>query len=273
MIPIADVEDPRISAYRAIRERDLVTRHEGRPGLFVAEGEVVLRVLLSPRARLRPVSILVSESRLASLRDVLPVGEAAPPVYVASPALLSEIAGFPMHRGILALGARLEGIETGSLLPAGPSLVLVLAGLANHDNVGGAFRNAAAFGADAVLLDSESCDPLYRKSIRVSVGAALTVPFARGGTAEELIGLLVGAGYTPFALSPAGREEIGEVAWPERTALIVGAEGPGLPAALIARLRSVRIAMAAGFDSLNVAAAAAIALHAASVSRRSTQRH
>lgn len=267
LIEIDDPADPRVAPYRALRERDLATRHDGRPGEFVAEGEVVLRLLLSARARFPVLSILLSQNRIAPLASLIETVPDDIPVYVAPSRILEGIAGFPLHRGILALGARRPMLDPLALLPGGPSLVLGLVGLANHDNVGGAFRNAAAFGADAVLLDATSCDPLYRKAIRVSVGAALTVPFHRGGSAREMIGLLIGAGYTPFALSPAGRETVREVVWPARTALLMGTEGEGLPAGLIAELRSVRIEMAAGFDSLNVATAAGIALHAAAATK------
>jgi tRNA G18 (ribose-2'-O)-methylase SpoU len=137
----------------------------------------------------------------------------------------------------------------------------VLVGLANHDNVGAIFRNAAAFGADAVLLDGTSCDPLYRKAIRVSVGAALKVPFVRGGDAAQIFEAVRRHGFEPVALSPAGAEDIRSIGRAQRVALVLGTEGPGLPAALLGSLRTARIAMAPGFDSLNVAAASAIALH------------
>lgn len=264
LIAIDDPADPRVADFRHLRERDLATRDAGRPGVFVAEGEVVLRLLVSERSRFRPVSLLLAQNRIEPLRDLLPRVPPEVPVHVASAAILEGIAGFALHRGILALGARRE--DDLALPQTAPSLVLGLVGLANHDNVGAAFRNAAAFGADAVLLDRQCCDPLYRKAIRVSVGAALTVPFARGGSVEDLVARLVASGYTPFALSPAGQFALGEVAWPARVALLVGTEGTGLPPALIETLRSIRIEMAPGFDSLNVAAAAAIALHAAATS-------
>jgi tRNA G18 (ribose-2'-O)-methylase SpoU len=134
-------------------------------------------------------------------------------------------------------------------------------GIANHDNVGGIFRNAAAFGAAAVLLDSGSCDPLYRKAIRVAAGACLTVPFVRGETSAQLLDGLAAAGFEALALSPSGAEPLHAVAPAPRTALLVGAEGPGLPPEILSRCRSVAIPMAAGTDSLNVATAAAIALY------------
>jgi tRNA G18 (ribose-2'-O)-methylase SpoU len=134
-------------------------------------------------------------------------------------------------------------------------------GLTNHDNVGAAFRNAAAFGAAAVMLDASTCDPLYRKAIRVSAGASLFVPFARSGSPMDLLDALEAEGYTPFALSPRGTTAVGDVARPPRAAILMGAEGPGLPEDILARCRTVSIPMAPGFDSLNVAAAAAVALH------------
>jgi tRNA G18 (ribose-2'-O)-methylase SpoU len=127
--------------------------------------------------------------------------------------------------------------------------------------MGGLFRNAAAFGADAVLLDETSCDPLYRKAIRVSVGAALTVPFARDGTGGTIVAALDRAGFACFGLSPAGATDLGDARPPARAALVLGAEGPGLPPPLMRRMTTLRIPMAPRFDSLNVATAAGIALH------------
>ena len=170
-----------------MRERDLV----GRQGLFVAEGEVVLRVL--SRSRLcAPVSLLVAEKRLTALADVIDALPDGTPVYAAGQGAMDAIVGFPIHRGLLGLGRRLTDLSASQLLGALPAeaLVLVLSGIANHDNMGGIFRNAAAFGADAVILDSGCCDPLYRKAIRVSVGAALITPFARLAPGEDLPGLL-----------------------------------------------------------------------------------
>jgi tRNA G18 (ribose-2'-O)-methylase SpoU len=258
-IPIVDRDDPRIAHYRDVRERDLV----GREGRFVVEGEVVLGVFLHS-GRFAPESILVAENRLPRLEGILAeVGDHVP-IYAAAGVVMDAIVGFPIHRGILAIGVRGDMPSTGQLLERlGPkALVLAMIGLANHDNVGGIFRNAAAFGADAVLLDEGSCDPLYRKAIRVSVGGSLIVPFARGGSAEGLLDELEGRGFTPYALSPSGVTEIGEVDRSDRAALLLGAEGPGLPDAVLARTRTIRIAMAGGFDSLNVATTSGIALHA-----------
>lgn len=256
---ITDPDDPRVSAFRNIRERDLV----GREGRFIAEGKVVLDVLLSA-GRFPVESILVLENRLPGLAGTLSQVQAGVPVYVASAGVMDAIAGFHIHRGILALGRR-RPAETAEAVLAGSrsdtALVVVLVGIANHDNVGAIFRNAAAFGADAVLLDSTSCDPLYRKATRVSVGATLKVPFVGGQSIEDLLEALDRHDFTPIALSPRGAEDIRTMERPRRAALFLGTEGDGLPHALMEKMRTARIAMAPGFDSLNVATAAAIALH------------
>jgi len=137
----------------------------------------------------------------------------------------------------------------------------VLFGIGNHDNMGGLFRNAAAFGVDAVLLDGACCDPLYRKAIRVSVGATLKVPFARLPLGEDSLELLSRSGFAALALSPDGAERLAGLSRPNRAAVLLGAEGPGLPDDILRRARTVAIPMAAGWDSLNVAATSAIMLH------------
>jgi tRNA G18 (ribose-2'-O)-methylase SpoU len=137
--------------------------------------------------------------------------------------------------------------------------------LANHDNVGGIFRNAAAFGASAVLLDPETCDPLYRKAIRVSVGATLTVPFAR--VAGDLPVALRDAGFDTYALSPRGELDLTDLTPGPRAAALFGAEGPGLPRLVMDQVRTVRIPMAQGFDSLNVSTTSGLVLHQIVASR------
>ncbi|WP_011581542.1 MULTISPECIES: TrmH family RNA methyltransferase [Chelativorans] len=258
LIRIDSPDDPRIASYRDIRERDLI----GRQGRFVAEGKVVLNVLFST-SRFSAESVLLLENRVAGMEELLARIPEHVPLYVAGSAVMDAIAGFHMHRGVLAIGLRGEEDSADELITAPPAraLVVALSGIANHDNMGAIFRNAAAFGADAILLDSHCCDPLYRKAIRVSVGAVLKVPFARGGDASTLIETLTARGFDILALSPSGEREIETVKRAPRTAVLLGAEGPGLPAALLARLPSVRIPMRNDFDSLNVAAATAIALH------------
>lgn len=214
---------------------------------------MVLRVLAG-QGRHRVRAVLLAESRAGKLAGLFPNA----PVYVASQAVLDAIAGFTLHRGILALGERAPEPPVAELLASlGPrALVLALHGIANHDNMGGLFRNAAAFGVDVVLLDPTCCDPLYRKALRVSVGGVLKVPFTRS---DDLIGDL--AGFEPVALSPNGVETLKDLKRPDLAALLLGAEGPGLPDTVLARCRTVRIPMSGGFDSLNVATTSGIALH------------
>jgi tRNA G18 (ribose-2'-O)-methylase SpoU len=258
LIPIEDPDDPRIAEYRNIREKDLV----GREGLFIAEGEVVLRMLLA-QARHTPLSILIADKRAERLAPLLATAPGEVPVYAAGQAVMDQLVGFPIHRGILALARRAEEPDPHALLARLPSqaLALCLFGIANHDNMGGLLRNAAAFGVGAVLLDSQCCDPLYRKAIRVSVGGALITPFARLPADEDPMALLRAHDFEPLALTPRGRTRLIDVRRPARAALLLGAEGPGLDESLIAQSIDVCIPMSAGFDSLNVAACAAIALH------------
>ncbi|HEV2563787.1 MAG TPA: RNA methyltransferase [Microvirga sp.] len=257
-IAVSDPDDPRIEAYRAVRERDLA----GRQHSFIAEGEVVLRLLLK-QTRFRIESLLLAENRVGALSDALHLLAPDVPVYTANRRVMDAIVGFPIHRGILAIAHRAPLPPAAELLAQMPeeAVVVGLIGLANHDNVGGIFRNAAAFGAGAVLLDRETCDPLYRKAIRVSVGSALVVPFTRVGSAEAMVQALQEASFDVMALSPSGREILSQVRPSRRTALLLGAEGPGLPADLLARTRTVSIPMSGGFDSLNVATTSGIALH------------
>ncbi len=260
--PVTDLAHPELAPYRAVRDRDLLSL--SKPGaaddnpVFIAEGDVVVRVLAKSPFRIR--SVLVSDLRLEALR---PLFETLPdtPVYVAPQAEMDALVGFPIHRGLLALGVR-NPLDADTLLASSHGLTLALIGLTNHDNVGGIFRNAAAFGIRAVLLDDTTCDPLYRKALRVSVGGALLVPFARAGSASNLVDRLLAHGYEPLALTPRGEHTLETLAPHARRALLLGTEGPGLPDPIIARSRPVRIDMAAGFDSLNVYVTSGIALYA-----------
>ena len=261
-VRVTDRDDPRIAPFRAVRERDIV----GREGRFIAEGTVVLRMLAAAHHASRDFTaeaILLLENRVAGVADVLAQFGDDVPVYVADAAVFDAIAGFNMHRGVLAIGRR-GAVPTLAERVAGlpaQSLVLAACGISNHDNVGSMFRNAAAFSADAVLLDRTSCDPLYRKAIRVSVGSVLSVPFSREESVEAMLDALAGAGFDIWALSPGGAVPIGDVRPGPRVALVVGTEGEGLPKAILDRFRSVRIPQAPGLDSLNVATASGIALY------------
>ncbi len=254
--------DPRIAGLVGIRERDLT----GREGLFIAEGTVVLRMLGSAPAKANGFAaeaILLLESRLAGLSDVLAAFGEDVPVYVASTEVFDAIAGFNMHRGVLALGRKPAPEAGAALLGNLPETSLVLAGcgLSNHDNVGSIFRNAAAFGADAVFLDETSCDPLYRKAIRVSVGSVLSVPFARGLGAESMLQALAAAGFEIWGLSPRGTVPVAAIPAARRIALVLGTEGEGLPDTILSAFRTARIPQRPGLDSLNVATASGIALY------------
>ncbi len=257
-VAIDDPDDPRIAGFRDIRERDLA----GRGGHFIIEGEVVLRTAVRS-GRFGIDAVLLANKRVEGLADLIEALPAGTPVYSAGQTVMDAIAGFPIHRGILALGRRAVAPTPDDLLASlrGPAVVVALFGIGNHDNMGGVFRNAAAFGAGAVLLGSDCCDPLYRKAIRVSVGAALTVPFAWLSADDDPIALLQRREFAPLALSPAGAQPLADLHRPPRAALLLGSEGPGLNADLLARATSVSIPMAGSFDSLNVATSSGVALY------------
>ena len=205
-----------------------------------------------------PVSALVSRNRelgVAHLLDRMPPGA---PVYVAERNVMDAIAGFPIHRGVLAL-ARPLGVS--DPLEIGAERLVIGIQLANHDNVGGILRCCAAFGASA-MFDASSADPLYRKAIRVSAGASFRVPHRHAGSPLEIVASARQAGYCPLALSPRGSADIRDVDPEQRIALVVGAEGPGLPDEVLRACDTARIGMAEGQDSLNVTVATGIALHA-----------
>jgi len=254
--------DPRLALYRDVSDRELLVER----GLFVAEGRlVVTRVIDNARDRVQ--SLLVND---AALRDLAPAIErlhASVPVLVCGPDDFLTVTGFHIHRGCLALVERPPAVPVDHFIERARTLV-VLEGVANADNVGGVFRNAAAFGADGVLLSPTCCDPLYRKAIRTSMGAVLTVGFARVDANDWPAALtrVRASGMTIVALTPRQPSEPLDdfAARPRspRTALVIGAEGGGLsPAVEAAADHCVRIPIRDGVDSLNLAVAAGIALH------------
>jgi tRNA G18 (ribose-2'-O)-methylase SpoU len=264
VVRIESLDDPRVADYRDVREPELRTSS----GLFIVEGRLPVEHLIQA-SRFAPRSLFVNAKTLEALRPVLETISDRVPVYVAEQAVLDGVVGFPIHRGCLATGERQPEPPLESLIceAGAPSLLLGLEQIANPDNMGGLFRNAQAFGADGAILSPSCCDPLYRKSIRVSVGATLTLPFTRTQQWPEVLGRLHAAGYVIAALHPgpeampiaeASKREVAS----DRVVLLIGTEGPGLSAAALeaADLR-VRIPMAEGVDSLNAATATGIALH------------
>lgn len=254
---ITDPTDDRIADYRALTDVELRTRWEPPHGLFIAEGELVLRRAL--RAGYPPRSFLVDAKRVDQL-DGLDTGTA--PVYAASPAVLEKATGFHVHRGVLASFRRRE-LPTAAEVLATARRVVILEDVNNHTNLGAIFRAVAALGVDAVLLSPSCADPLYRRSVRVSMGEVFAVPYARlepwpGGLAQ-----VRAAGFTVLAMTPApDAVSIARLtpAQRDRAALLLGAEGTGLSAAAMAGSDvRVVIPMRRGVDSLNVAAATAVA--------------
>ena len=272
-MPVFRIDDPcdlRIADYRNIRDGVLLVRQQA----FVAEGRLVVRRLLASD-RLATRSVLVTAPALAALEDVARLSEV--PVYLVPQPVMDTVSGINIHRGCLAIGER-PGVVAWRTLAASAERLVVLERVANADNVGAIFRNAAAFGVDAVLLGAGCADPLYRKAIRTSMAATLTIPFARmAADGEEpswpdSLGLLRADGVGLIGLSPSAEalplpgllREI-RPAMP-RVAILAGHEGEGLTReALSACDHVARIPMAAGHDSLNIATAVAIALYQLSI--------
>jgi tRNA G18 (ribose-2'-O)-methylase SpoU len=259
-VAIDDPHDDRLADYRALTDVALRRRSEPENGIFIAEGDLVIRRALRAGYPLR--SALVSERWLPLLDAALADVDA--PVFVGSEAVLEAITGFHVHRGALASMARrpLRRVEE---VIAVARRVVVLEDVNSHTNVGAIFRCAAGLGMDAVLLSPRCADPLYRRSVRVSMGEVFAIPYATFESWPGGLDVLADAGFALRALTPdvsAPPIEAVPVAPGERVALLLGAEGPGLSDAVLARSRRVRIPMANGVDSLNVAAAAAVACYA-----------
>jgi tRNA G18 (ribose-2'-O)-methylase SpoU len=263
IVPVTAAGDPRLAPYRTLKDNEVARDTDG----FIVEGAIALERLIDA-GRFPLVSVFVSERAAERLHDLLARIGPGTPILVAPQPTMDEVVGYHIHRGVLALARRLPGTSAAQLLAQhadAPLTILVLIGLSNHDNVGACFRNAAALGADAILLDQSSCDPLYRKAIRVSSGAALSLPFAHGGTGDELIALLQSRNVECWAMTPSAVERLATLAPPPSLAIVLGPEGPGLSETIMKRCHRISIPMAGGMDSLNVATAGAIALaHVAS---------
>lgn len=257
-IPIDDPDDPRLADFRDLTRADRRPDRPGGRGLVIAEGTVVVRRLLASAYPLR--ALLGLARRFDELAPNLTESDA--PFYVVDAELMATIIGFHLNRGVLATADRVPQVSSGELL-ANVRSVAVLEGVGDHENLGSIFRNAAGLGVGAVLLAAGCADPLYRRSVRVSMGTVLHVPFAPLAWLDEGVELLHSNGFRIVALSPVGESRLADAPLGGRVALLVGSEGHGLtaPALAAADLR-VRIPMHRGVDSLNVGTAAAIAFAA-----------
>lgn len=263
-ITITSIDDPRIESFRDVRDRDLYSRG----GVFVAESEAVIRRLL--HAPQRFVSLLLSPLRYESLREDLSALDENVPIYLTDLETMGGIAGFHVHRGALAIARRPSAAELSIDSVLGPlrnktSLrLLMLEGITNVDNMGGLFRNAAGFGIDAIVLDPTCCDPLYRKSVRVSMGHVLSVPYAVASAwPAEAIRIKEQWEVTMIAAELCdGSKPLWELPRPQKWAIVVGSEATGISAQTLQECDLVaRIPMFRDVPSLNVATAAAVFLY------------
>jgi tRNA G18 (ribose-2'-O)-methylase SpoU len=256
-VEVTDPADPRVGDYVDLTSPRARQRFEAGRGIVIAEGTILVRWLLQTGRSIR--SVLLAPGRVDGLSDAL-AARADVRLLVAGPRVLERIAGFPVHRGVLAAVDRPPAPRVGELLATtGP--LLALEDLTDHENLGAIFRNAAAFGVTGVLLSPRSADPYYRRAVRVSMGHVLSVPFTTLAPWPDALADVRDAGFSLIALTPAGDTTLGEPL-PQRVAFMLGAEGAGLSASADALAhRRVRIPMAGDVDSLNVATAAAVALY------------
>lgn len=258
---VTDPDDPRLDDFRDLNSVDRRPDLPTGKGLVIAEGVLVVQRMLA--SRFAPRALLGTDRRLAELRDDLTATTA--PYYRTSAEVMAQAVGFHLNRGVLASASRVAEPSVAQVVH-GARTVAVLEGVNDHENLGSIFRNAAGLGLDAVVFGSGCADPLYRRAVRVSMGHALLVPYARATDWPADLVRLRELGFRLLAMTPHGdardlREAMTKVRQ-ERVAVLVGAEGPGLTAAAlrISDLR-VRIPMSRGTDSLNVATAAAVAFY------------
>ena len=265
-------DDLRLSPFRFIKGKS-----DRGDGMFVAESEIVLDRLLESAYRIR--SVLLTPARANRLRDQLSAAreERAEPfeVLVAPQAVIDAVVGYPLHRGVITLAER-SPLPSPTELLARSRTVLVLEDVADPENIGSMFRHAAGFGVDAVILHGHCGDPLYRKTIRTSMGWTLTIPYCQMDNTDGTIGdLLTQAGFVSLALTPSSEalpllHVVDGLAQDARVAIVLGAEGPGLKdETMAATTFRARIPMSDGVDSLNVSTSAAIALFALTSSQPS----
>ena len=261
VIDVADPADPRLDDFRDLNSVDRRPDLPSGKGLVIAEGVLVVQRLLA--SRFRPRALLGTDRRLAELGADLD-GLAAP-FYRVSAEVMAGVVGFHLNRGVLASASRAAELSVSQVLD-GARTVAVLEGVNDHENLGSIFRNAAGLGVDAVLFGSGCADPLYRRAVRVSMGHALLVPFARAAEWPVELDLLRDRGFRLLAMTPDPAARTLADVMPDLAgrpvAVLVGAEGPGLAEhTMRASDVRVRIPMARGTDSLNVATAAALAFY------------
>ncbi|MFH9661432.1 TrmH family RNA methyltransferase [Streptomyces sp. NPDC017248] len=266
LITVDDPDDPRLADYTDLTDVELRRRREPAEGLFIAEGEKVIRRAREAGYEMR--SMLLSAKWVDAMRDV--IDELPAPVYAVSPDLAERVTGYHVHRGALA-SMRRKPLPAAAGLLGSARRVVIMESVNDHTNIGAIFRSAAALGMDAVLLSPDCADPLYRRSVKVSMGAVFSVPYARLETWPKGLEAVREAGFTLLALTPDEQAVPLDEAAPhrmDRVALMLGAEGDGLTRqALAAADRWVRIPMSHGVDSLNVGAAAAVAFYAVTTGR------
>ena len=261
---VTDPGDPRLDDFRDLNSVDRRPDLPTGKGLVIAEGVLVVQRMLA--SRFTPHAMLGTDRRLAELQDDLAgPGAVQAPYYRASADVMAQVVGFHLNRGVLAAARRVPEPTVAQVVD-GAQTVAVLEGVNDHENLGSIFRNAAGLGVDAVVFGSGCADPLYRRAVRVSMGHALLVPYARAADWPADLVTLRERGFRLLAMTP-DREaralpEVMAAVRDERIAVLVGAEGPGLTAA-VQRLSDVRvrIPMSRGTDSLNVATAAALAFY------------
>ena len=258
---VTDSDDPRLDDFRDLNSIDRRPDLPTGKGLVIAEGVLVVQRMLV--SRFTPHALLGTERRLDELKDDL-AGTAAP-FYRASAEVMARAVGFHLNRGVLAAARRVPEPGVAELVD-GARTVAVLEGVNDHENLGSIFRNAAGLGVDAVVFGSGCADPLYRRAVRVSMGHALLVPFARAANWPGDLVMLQESGFRLLAMTPLGEAralpEVMTAARDQRVAVLVGAEGPGLSTAVMRMSDArVRIPMSRGTDSLNVATAAALAFY------------
>ncbi|MFF5260587.1 TrmH family RNA methyltransferase [Actinomadura viridis] len=263
LVPVSDPGDPRLADYVRLRDVNLRKSLEAEHGLFIAEGEKVIRRAVGTGYPAR--SFFMAHRWVEPLADLL--DEVTAPVYVADDATVEAVAGFQVHRGALASMERLP-VPSVAEIVGGARRILILEDLVDHANVGSIYRCAAALGVDAVVLSPRCADPLYRRAIKVSMGAVFAVPYARMTNWHDDLGIIRGAGFALLALTPdQSAVPLEKAPMGERVALMLGSEGDGLSSRWLSEAdEAVCIpmspaAMANGVDSLNVVAAAAIACH------------